>query len=71
MRWLSDINSPPNASICAENRLFAHRVSQMQRDVLMTSSVDLHQRPVAHSGAAFLIGGALDATPQIGRKRHG
>ena len=43
MRWLSDINPPPSALIC-DGISFVRLASQMQRDALMTSDVDLHQR---------------------------
>lgn len=43
MRWLSDINPPPRALICG-GISFVRPASQMQRDALMTSVVDLHQR---------------------------
>jgi hypothetical protein len=42
MCWLSDINSLPNALIC-DGISFARFTSQMQRDALMASDVDLHQ----------------------------
>jgi hypothetical protein len=45
MRWLSEINPPPNALIC-DRISFAHFTSRMQRDALPTSDIDLHQRPV-------------------------
>jgi hypothetical protein len=43
MHWLSDINPPPNALI-RDGISFARLASQTQRDALMTSEVDLHQR---------------------------
>jgi hypothetical protein len=46
LRWLSDINPPPNVLI------LVHLTSQMQRDALVTSGIDLHQRQVPPRGRA-------------------